>query len=315
MDGSGAVAAGCCRGRLAMSLWAARVGPVAISVQARAYFRALCRRRRGGYSRAHAGRCGVAAMGPGRRGRKPARARRRDRLAGARHLGAGRIHADRRRQRPSHQFVPLPQTALRHLQGFHADFAAGVVAQYSAGARGFAVQDDGRRDRGGARRSRAACLLAMPAPERRRIWPANFSRISPRSISTRFPTRAARPRSTISSAVRSRCRSTTARNRSDSWRPARCARLRSPRPSGRRSCRTCPACRRPCRATTPKCGGACSGPAGMPPDVVAKLSHDFVAALNTDAVKERLPSSARRRSAASRTCGGRRGWRRRSRPP
>ena len=26
----------------------------------------------------------------------------------------------------------------------------------------------------------------------------------------------------------------------------------------------------------------------MPPDVVAKLSHDFVAALNTDAVKERL---------------------------
>jgi tripartite-type tricarboxylate transporter receptor subunit TctC len=30
------------------------------------------------------------------------------------------------------------------------------------------------------------------------------------------------------------------------------------------------------------------GPAGMPPDLVAKLSHDFVAALNTDVVKERL---------------------------
>ena len=30
------------------------------------------------------------------------------------------------------------------------------------------------------------------------------------------------------------------------------------------------------------------GPAGMPADLVAKLSHDFVAALNTDAVKERL---------------------------
>jgi len=30
------------------------------------------------------------------------------------------------------------------------------------------------------------------------------------------------------------------------------------------------------------------GPGGMPPDVVEKLSHDFVAALNTDAVKERL---------------------------
>ena len=30
------------------------------------------------------------------------------------------------------------------------------------------------------------------------------------------------------------------------------------------------------------------GPAGMPADVLAKLSHDFVAALNSDAVKERL---------------------------
>src|SRR6202023_3635257 len=30
------------------------------------------------------------------------------------------------------------------------------------------------------------------------------------------------------------------------------------------------------------------GPAGMPPDLVTKLSHDFVAALNTEAVKERL---------------------------
>src|ERR1700738_1442206 len=30
------------------------------------------------------------------------------------------------------------------------------------------------------------------------------------------------------------------------------------------------------------------GPAGMAPDLVAKLSHDFVAALNTDSVRERL---------------------------
>jgi tripartite-type tricarboxylate transporter receptor subunit TctC len=30
------------------------------------------------------------------------------------------------------------------------------------------------------------------------------------------------------------------------------------------------------------------GPAGMPPDLVAKLSQDFVAALHTEAVKERL---------------------------
>ncbi len=30
------------------------------------------------------------------------------------------------------------------------------------------------------------------------------------------------------------------------------------------------------------------GPGGMPRDLVDKLSHDFVAALNTDAVKQRL---------------------------
>jgi tripartite-type tricarboxylate transporter receptor subunit TctC len=30
------------------------------------------------------------------------------------------------------------------------------------------------------------------------------------------------------------------------------------------------------------------GPAGMPPDLIAKLSHDFVAALNADSVKQRL---------------------------
>jgi len=30
------------------------------------------------------------------------------------------------------------------------------------------------------------------------------------------------------------------------------------------------------------------GPAGMPPEVLAKLSHDFLAALNSDAVKQRL---------------------------
>jgi tripartite-type tricarboxylate transporter receptor subunit TctC len=30
------------------------------------------------------------------------------------------------------------------------------------------------------------------------------------------------------------------------------------------------------------------GPAGMPRELVEKLSHDFVAALNTDTVKERL---------------------------
>ena len=38
-----------------------------------------------------------------------------------------------------------------------------------------------------------------------------------------------------------------------------CARSRSPPRRGRRFCPTCPAWPRPCRATTPKCGGGCSG--------------------------------------------------------
>jgi tripartite-type tricarboxylate transporter receptor subunit TctC len=34
--------------------------------------------------------------------------------------------------------------------------------------------------------------------------------------------------------------------------------------------------------------GGLLGPAGMPPELVAKLAHDFIAALNTDTVKDRL---------------------------
>ena len=71
-------------------------------------------------------------------------------------------------------------------------------------------------------------------------------------------------------------------------RPARCVRSPSRPRRGRRSCPMCPACPRPCRATTPRCGGACSDRPACRPICVAKLSHDFVAALNTDAVKERL---------------------------
>ena len=41
-------------------------------------------------------------------------------------------------------------------------------------------------------------------------------------------------------------------------RPARCARSRSRPRRGRRFCPMCPAWPRPCRATTPRCGGACS---------------------------------------------------------
>ena len=71
-------------------------------------------------------------------------------------------------------------------------------------------------------------------------------------------------------------------------RPGRFARWRSPRRHARRSCPMCPACRRPYRVTTPGCGGGCSVPAACRRMSLAKLSHDFVAALNTDAVKERL---------------------------
>ena len=57
------------------------------------------------------------------------------RVAGARDLGAGRLHPDRGRQRPRHQSVPLSENPLRHVQGFHADIAAGLVAEHPAGAR------------------------------------------------------------------------------------------------------------------------------------------------------------------------------------
>ena len=103
--------------------------------KARAYFRALCGRRRRRYPGAHAGRCGLAAMGPGRRGREPARER--------------AAWSPRRRSWQSppdgytlivvasgHATNPFlyPEIALRHLQGFHADFAVGVLAESPAGA-------------------------------------------------------------------------------------------------------------------------------------------------------------------------------------
>ena len=71
-------------------------------------------------------------------------------------------------------------------------------------------------------------------------------------------------------------------------RPARSARSRSPPRRGRRFCLTCPAWPRPCRATTPKCGGACSGPPACRP--IWSQSSRMISSrrLNTDSVKERL---------------------------
>ena len=84
-----------------------RVRAVAVSLESRAHFRALSRRRRRRYPGAHAGRCGVPAMGPIGRDRKPAGRRRRDRLASAGDLAARRLHPDRGRERSCHQSVPL----------------------------------------------------------------------------------------------------------------------------------------------------------------------------------------------------------------
>src|SRR5438477_113712 len=88
----------------------------------------------------------------------------------------------------------------------------------------------------------------MPATGRRRIWRESFSRASPASTWKPFRTRVGRPRSTVSSADKSRYRSTTPPKRQGNWKAARCARLRSPPhrgaasfPRGLRLPRPCPA--------------------------------------------------------------------------
>ncbi len=68
----------------------------------------------------------------------------------------------------------------------------------------------------------------------------------------------------------------------------RCGRWRSRQPGARRSCPMCRASAKPSRATTRKYGGDCLDPAACRATSWKKLSHDFVAALNTEAVKERL---------------------------
>ena len=108
------------------------------------------------------------AMGPVRHRREPSRCRRRDGVPGAGAGAARRLHTDHGGERPSGQSVPLSEAALRHLQGFHADLAVGVVAEHPAGARGLAVQDARRRDRGSQGQAReplhCACRLGNVDP-------------------------------------------------------------------------------------------------------------------------------------------------------
>ena len=131
-------------------------------------------------------------------------------LAGARDVGARRLHADGGGERSRHQSVSVSENPLRHVQGFHGDFDVGVVAQYSAGARGFAVQDASPMS---SRQAQGQAGQPFLRPVRQRHLDASGRRTAqePRQDRhrARFPTRAARRRSTICSAARFRCRSTT----------------------------------------------------------------------------------------------------------
>ena len=117
---------------------------------------------------------------------------------------------------------------------------------------------------------------------------SSSSRASPRSISTPSPIKAARPPSTISSAGRFQL--------SFNNGPELVGQLQA---GTVRALAVTTAKRAPFLPDVPSIGETVPGydtevwwgllgPGGMPRDVVEKLSHDFVAALNTDAVKERL---------------------------
>ena len=62
---------------------------------------------------------------------------------------------------------------------------------------------------------------------------------------------------------------------------------------GTDSYRMCPACPRPCRATTPACGGACSGRLACRRRFLPNCRMISSRRLNTDAVKERLTKLGR----------------------
>ena len=134
------------------------LGADGISHKSGAPVRALSGGRRGRHPGPYARRRIVEELGPACHHRKPPGRRRRGRLASARDLGAGRLHADRGRQRACHQSVPLSENPLRHLQGFHADLPAGLLAEHPAGARRLTIQDAGRAAGAGARKTRQPVL-------------------------------------------------------------------------------------------------------------------------------------------------------------
>ena len=185
-------------------------------------------------------------------------------------LAAGWLHPDHGGERPCHQSVPVSENSLRHVQGFHPDFAAGVVAQYPAGARGFAVQDGGRCDRGGEGQAGQPVIC----PCRHRHVDASGRRTPEEPRQDRSQRHSLQGRRARDQRSARRANSDVVQQRPGigrpACRPARCARSRSPPPSARRSCPMCPACRRPCRATTPSVWWGLLGPAGMPPDVAGK---------------------------------------------
>ncbi len=141
--------------------------------QGRSHPRSLSTRRRRRRADAHAGRSRVEDLDAVDRGREPARRRRGDRLAGDRDLGTRRLHSDHGGERPRHQSVPLSEAALRHVQGFLADLAAGIVAERAAGPRGLAVQVGRRRHRGGEGRHRQPVVRPCRQRHLDTIWLAS----------------------------------------------------------------------------------------------------------------------------------------------
>ena len=265
------------------------VRAIAVSLKTRAYFRALCRRWRRRHPGAHAGRCGLPAMGPGRRGRKPARARAgvvaSQALVASPPDGYTLIvvasgHATNPFLYPKipydtfKDFTPISLLASSPnilLVKANSPFktVADVIAQARAkpGSLAFAHAGNGTSTHLAGELLKNLAKIDINAIPYKGGAPA-INDLLGGQIPMSFNNG---PESVGQIAGRH----ASARSRS---RPRR----------GRRSCPMCPAWPRPCRATTPRCGGDLLGPAGMPRDLVEKLSHDFVAALNTEAVKERL---------------------------